>query len=164
MVQSLVGVGTTIEIWLPTASAAGVRDHNAPDFASDDAQTREVLCVLVVDDDSLVLANIVAMLEDLGHQVIAASSALKALSAFDANPGIDVLISDQVMPVMTGLQLIEALTARRPALPVILASGYAEFPLGVDASIVRLAKPFTQQELKSKLNSIAKELSRKPAG
>jgi PAS domain S-box-containing protein len=165
MVQSQVGVGTTIEIWLPMASAAGVRAQNAVDSGqSADAETSGTLCVLVVDDDSLVLANIVAMLEDLGHEVVAAPSALKALNAFDSNPGIDVLVSDQVMPVMTGLQLIEALTARRPTLPVILASGYAEFPVGVDASIVRLAKPFTQQELKSALNPIVKQLSRKAAG
>jgi PAS domain S-box-containing protein len=165
MVQSLVGTGTTVEIWLPMASAAGVRDPNAIDSGRlDDTLPRGSLCVLAVDDDSLVLANVVLMLEDLGHQVIAASSALKALHAFDANPGIDVLISDQVMPVMTGLQLIEALTAKRPTLPVILASGYAEFPLGVDASITRLAKPFTQQELKVALNSIMKELSRRAAG
>jgi YesN/AraC family two-component response regulator len=64
---------------------------------------------------------------------------------------------------MTGLQLIAALTAKRPTLPVILASGYAEFPVGVDASITRLAKPFTQQELKVALNSIVTELSRRAA-
>jgi PAS domain S-box-containing protein len=165
MVQSRVGIGTTVEIWLPVASAVTARDQTAVDSGrSDDVQTRGSLCVLAVDDDSLVLANVVAMLEDLGHEVIAASSAFKALNALEANPGIDVLISDQVMPVMTGLQLIEALTAKRPTLPVILASGYAEFPVGVDASITRLAKPFTQQELKVALNSIVTELSRRAAG
>lgn len=164
MVQSRVGIGTTVEIWLPVASAVAARDQTAVDSGrSDDVQTRGSLCVLAVDDDSLVLANVVAMLEDLGHEVIAASSAFKALNEFEANPGIDVLISDQVMPVMTGLQLIEALTAKRPTLPVILASGYAEFPVGVDASITRLAKPFTQQDLKVALNSIV-ELSRRAAG
>jgi DNA-binding NtrC family response regulator len=162
MVQSLLGQGTTVEIWLPMASAAAVCDQNDIDPSSPgDGQTKASLCVLAVDDDSLVLANIVAMLEDLGHEVIAASSAFKALNAFDKNPGIDVVISDQVMPVMTGLQLIEALTVRRPTLPVILASGYAEFPVGVEASITRLAKPFTQQELKVALRCIAKDLSRR---
>jgi CheY-like chemotaxis protein len=51
------------------------------------------------------------------------------------------------MPVMTGLQLIEILRARRPELPVILATGYAELPPGLSASIGRLSKPFTQRAL-----------------
>ncbi|HEY0745328.1 MAG TPA: PAS domain S-box protein [Steroidobacteraceae bacterium] len=165
MVQSLVGQGTTVEIWLPMASAAAVSDQNASDPSkSGEGQAKASLCVLAVDDDSLVLANVVAMLEDLGHEVISASSAFKALNAFDKNPGIDVLISDQVMPVMTGLQLIEALTVRRPTLAVILASGYAEFPVGVDARITRLAKPFTQQDLKAALTCVAKDLTRRAKG
>ncbi len=58
------------------------------------------------------------------------------------------------MPVTTGLQLIDSLRARRPELPAILATGYAEFPEGVDVSIGRLAKPYTQQQLKTALASI----------
>jgi DNA-binding NtrC family response regulator len=104
------------------------------------------------------------MLEDLGHQTVGASSAFAALTAFDSNPGIDLVISDQIMPVTTGLQLIESLHARRPDLPAILATGYAEFPAGVDASIGRLAKPYTQQQLKAALESIFKATARKTVG
>jgi CheY-like chemotaxis protein len=60
---------------------------------------------------------------------------------------IDLVISDQAMPGMTGTQLASAIKARRPRLPVILATGYAELPLGTDPDIRRLAKPFTQREL-----------------
>jgi CheY-like chemotaxis protein len=51
------------------------------------------------------------------------------------------------MPGMTGLQLVDAIKALQPALPVILATGYAELPRGADPAIPRLAKPFTQREL-----------------
>lgn len=89
----------------------------------DAAPLKSRVFVLAVDDDSLVLANVVAMLEDLGHQAMGASSAFAALTAFESHPGIDLVISDQVMPVTTGLQLIESLRARRPELPAILATG-----------------------------------------
>jgi PAS domain S-box-containing protein len=147
LVQSAPGQGTTIELWLPVstdmASAAGLD----PAVARRPLHANRQLCVLAVDDDSLVLANIAAMLEDLGHRVIAAGSGAKALDAIGSAADIDVLITDQAMPVMTGLQLIDAVSARRPTLPIILATGFAELPDGVRASIGRLSKPFTQRAL-----------------
>ncbi|MEP6546328.1 MAG: PAS domain S-box protein [Gammaproteobacteria bacterium] len=152
-ISSLPGKGTTVEIWLPIVPPAILAEETGVVSGSFDAsQIRTRICVLAVDDDSLVLANVMAMLEDLGHEVIGAASAFHGLAAFDANPGIDLVISDQVMPAMTGLQLLDALRARRPSLPVILATGYAEFPVGVDGAIGRLAKPYTQQELKTALS------------
>ncbi len=158
VLSSLPENGTTVEIWLPIVPPAASRAAE-PDAVSgtfDVSQIRKRLCVLAVDDDSLVLANVLAMLEDLGHEVIGAASGFHALAAFDANPGIDLVISDQIMPAMTGLRLLDALRARRPSLPVILATGYAEFPAGVDSTIGRLAKPYTQLELKVALSSILK--------
>jgi PAS domain S-box-containing protein len=152
MLHSILGKGTTVEIWLPAVRAQSMpltEAVRARTFKGDEAM--RPLCVLAVDDDSLVLSSITAMLEDLGHTVITASSATEALHAFDANPGIDLLISDQAMPVMTGLQLIDALRSRRPSLPAILATGYAELPEGADESVGRLAKPYTQHELQSVL-------------
>ena len=108
-----------------------------------------------MDDDSLVLANIAAMLEDLGHRVIAVGSGARAIEELESTPAIDVVITDQAMPVMTGIQLIEILRARRPKLPIILATGYAELPQGVSASIGRLSKPFTQRALADALAAIA---------
>ena len=95
------------------------------------------------------------MLEDLGHRVIAVGSGAKAIAEIDSEPAIDLVITDQAMPVMTGTQLIEALRARRPELPIILATGYAELPHGVNASIGRLSKPFTQRALAEALAAIA---------
>jgi CheY-like chemotaxis protein len=120
---------------------------------SETVHPKRQLCILAVDDDSLVLANVTAMLEDLGHQVIAVDGGAKALEAIDSRPDIELVISDQAMPVMTGIQLIEQIRARRPALPVILATGYAEMPQTAHVSIAHLAKPFTQRALAEALAS-----------
>jgi PAS domain S-box-containing protein len=146
--RSALGRGTTIELWLPIAKdSAPMTSERDSGEATETAAAKQQLCILAVDDDSLVLANVTAMLEDLGHTVIAVSSGATALQAIDSTPAIDLAITDQAMPVMTGLQLIGEMRARRPALPVILATGYAELPQGVNASIGRLAKPFTQRAL-----------------
>jgi len=60
---------------------------------------------------------------------------------------IDLVITDQAMPHMTGMQLAEAIRAERPDLPIILVTGYAELPPGSDLAIPKLGKPFHQQDL-----------------
>ena len=155
IVQSQVGRGTTIELWFPITTKVEEARAGGPTDLQEGVQTERRLCILAVDDDSLVLANIAAMLEDLGHKVIAVGSGARAIETLESTPGIDLVITDQAMPVMTGTQLIEALRARRPALPVILASGYAELPQGVSASICRLSKPFTQRALAEALAATA---------
>lgn len=150
LVQSVIGRGTTIELWFPITTADGAEEGNRTE-PDDGVYIGRQLCVLAVDDDSLVLANIAAMLEDLGHKVIAVGSGARAIEEIESTPGIDMVITDQAMPVMTGTQLIEQLRARRPELPIILASGYAELPQGVNASISRLSKPFTQRALANAL-------------
>jgi PAS domain S-box-containing protein len=147
IVQSIPGRGTTMELWFPITTKAERASERGSAESQEGARAERPLCVLAVDDDSLVLANVTVMLEDLGHKVIAVGSGARAIEEIEAMPAIDVLITDQAMPVMTGLQLIEILRARRPELPVILATGYAELPQGVSASIGRLSKPFTQRAL-----------------
>jgi CheY-like chemotaxis protein len=155
IVQSVPGRGTTMELWFPITTQADEVGARNPAEAKESVQTERQLCVLAVDDDSLVLANVTAMLEDLGHKVIAAGSGARAIKEIESTPGIDLVITDQAMPAMTGMQLIEILRARRPTLPVILATGYAELPQGISASIGRLAKPFTQRALAEALAAAA---------
>jgi len=154
MAHSAVGRGTTIELWLPLVAdgSAEAVDRDSREIG-ETVRTQRQLCILAVDDDSLVLANVTAMLEDLGHQVIPVGSGTRALEAIESTPAIELVITDQAMPVMTGLQLIEKIRARRPELPVILATGYAEMPQAVNASIARLSKPFTQRALAEALAS-----------
>jgi CheY-like chemotaxis protein len=91
--------------------------------------------------------NTGAMLEDLGHEVLEATSGEQALRVLRRAESIDLVITDQMMPGMTGVQLIDALKAERADLPVILASGYAELPEDRLRGIVRLGKPFEQVDL-----------------
>ena len=105
------------------------------------------LIVLVVDDDPIVLTNMAAMLDDVGHKVSEASSAREALAILRRESGIQLVITDQAMPHMTGLQLIEEMKDNWPDLPVILATGFAELPPGTDLRQITLAKPFRQHDL-----------------
>ena len=146
--HSRVGEGTTVEMWLPVALdgvGGAVRDGGpgAPPASPDQTPLR----ILVVDDDSLVLMNTRAFLEDLGHTVIEADSGQKALRLLVTDPTLNLLITDQAMPELTGLQLAEAVRAHRPDLPIILATGYAELPTDADPGLLRLSKPFTQADL-----------------
>jgi len=147
VLRSRKGEGTTAEIWLPVAAGAAPERAKAVEDAAEPSPpvgTRP-LVVLAVDDDGLVLMNTAAMLEDLGHRALEATSGEQALDILRRGLAVDVVITDQAMPHMTGLQLAEAIRREWPALPVVLATGYAELPHGVD--LRRLGKPFSQQEL-----------------
>ncbi|WP_200905714.1 PAS domain-containing sensor histidine kinase [Methylobacterium sp. ARG-1] len=145
ILRSIKGQGTTAELWLPEAPAGSLRDEATDTGPS--LPHLKALTVLVVDDDPLVLANTAAMLEDLGHAVLEATSATQALRVLRRGESIDLVITDQMMPGMTGAQLIDALRAEHATVPVILASGYAELPEVGLADVVRLAKPFEQADL-----------------
>jgi CheY-like chemotaxis protein len=141
--RSRKGEGTTAELWLPVA---GERVEAAPVEEAAPAETPR-LRVLAVDDDELVLINTAYMLEDLGHEVIRASSGQAALDILKSDQPVDLMITDQAMPLMTGAQLAEAARTWRPDLPVLLATGYAELPPGKGEDLPRLSKPFQQKEL-----------------
>ncbi|GJD48531.1 Sensor histidine kinase RcsC [Methylobacterium crusticola] len=146
-VASTPGQGTSVDLWLPAARPAPAP---APVPVPPPAPLAAVpaCTVLVVDDDGLVRTGTAAMLEDLGHVALEASSAREALALLEAERGIDVVVTDHAMPGMTGLALAHQLRDTRPGLPVILATGYAELPTGEgEPAVPRLSKPFTQEEL-----------------
>ncbi len=146
-ISSRVGEGTCVEFWLPVASADLFdRQPDGAPAPQPTGQPRELL-VLTVDDDALVLMNTAALLEDLGHRVLQAMTPAEALEIVKQTPELDLLITDQAMPQTTGLQLIEAVRALRPLLPVVIATGYAEMPADIPRELVRLSKPFTQGDL-----------------
>ncbi|HEY3947787.1 PAS domain S-box protein [Phenylobacterium sp.] len=145
VVNSRLGEGTRIELWLPQAGDGEVRSA-APASLSEDRVVSRALTVLAVDDDELVLTNTAAMLEDLGHRVLTASSAAQALTLL-ARTKPDLVITDYAMPHETGLQLAQKIREKRPELPVILATGFAELPPGAGDDLPRLAKPYSQPEL-----------------
>jgi CheY-like chemotaxis protein len=105
------------------------------------------LTILTVDDDPLVALNTLSLLEELGHTVYSVSSGSRALEVLRREGHIDLVITDQAMPGMTGSELASKIHAEKPDLPVILATGYAELPPGEGRGIPRLAKPFRQGDL-----------------
>ncbi|MGE0665009.1 MAG: PAS domain S-box protein [Sphingomonadales bacterium] len=143
--RSRIGEGTTAEMWFPVASEAARPAGREPEAAAPVAETRH-LSVLAVDDDPLVLHNTAAMLADMGHAVLTAASGAEALDILNIRR-VDLVLTDHAMPHMTGAQLAEMIQARWPAVPAILATGFAELPPGTGAGLPKLAKPFTQDEL-----------------
>jgi hypothetical protein len=143
IIKSHKGEGTTAELWIPVATqgsvAIPVEENAAPPVSR--------LCVLVVDDDSLVLTSTCLLLEDLGHRVISAVSGAQALKVFDSEQAIDLVITDMAMPQMDGAHLAQAIRSIKPDLPIILATGYAERLEGFATRLPRLSKPFTQLNL-----------------
>ena len=143
-ISSVRGEGTTVELWLPAATA-----QQTPVAAAAPAApvASRPLRVLAVDDDVLVLFNTVAMLEELGHHVCQASSGHEAVALVRSGEPFDLVITDQAMPQMTGVQLAGAIRHERPELPILLATGYAELPSGAPTDLPRLGKPFFQHDL-----------------
>lgn len=144
--NSQKGEGTTAEIWLPVGKVSQPAQQ-AGRFIQDRVPGTRPLVVLAVDDDGLVLMNTAVMLQDMGHTVFEATSGNQALEILRREPSVDLVITDHAMPRMTGAQLAAAIKAERPDLRVILATGYAELPPGVEADLPKLAKPFRQQDL-----------------
>ena len=118
---------------------------------------RGSLVVVAVDDDPLVLLNTVAMLEDLGHQAYSASSGKQALDILRREGRVDVVVTDQAMPHMTGVQLAQAIAGEWPELPVVLATGYAEVKGGGAAELRKISKPFTQNDLAAELAGVPRK-------
>ncbi|WP_438752284.1 PAS domain S-box protein [Pararhizobium sp. O133] len=151
VVKSRQGMGTTAELWLPVADV--VDESSLIPVEQPEIAPARPLTVLAVDDDGLVLMNTVLMLEDLGHRPIEAHSGEKALEILKAGPLPDVVITDHAMPHMTGAELATRIGDLYPDLKVILATGYAELPDGINIDLPRLAKPFTQRQLNEILAS-----------
>jgi PAS domain S-box-containing protein len=150
--KSDLGKGTSAELWLPVATS-GPKAVPADQPPETPARMRP-LTILAVDDDALILMNTAAMLEDMGHKVLEASSAEEALRIFRERLEIDVIITDYAMPGLTGAQLAAAVRGERPGIPVILATGYGELPAPVEQPILRLAKPFGEAELQRAVTEI----------
>jgi PAS domain S-box-containing protein len=154
VLHSAMGEGTTAEIWLPVAMADRKTSAAAVSASKTVGPFVEPMTVLAVDDDDIVLLNTAAMLTDMGHTVLQAQSGHEAMRILGGNP-VDLLITDFAMPGMTGGELVDAVRAGWPELPVLIVSGYAEIPEGVAVGIPRLPKPFRPYELASAIAATA---------
>ncbi|SEM73212.1 PAS domain S-box-containing protein [Loktanella fryxellensis] len=154
--SSEVGGGTTALLYLPAATAETqlVTEVSAPAPApAPTASERRTLVILAVDDDVLVSMGTVGLLEDLGHEVIAAYSGAEGLARLAERADIDLILTDQAMPKMTGVEMACQIRLTRPDIPIILATGYADMPDGAAGLITeRLEKPFSDAALERLLD------------
>jgi CheY-like chemotaxis protein len=113
--------------------------------------------ILVVDDDALICLNMADQLVELGYKALEAYSGREALALLDQHPEIRLIVTDYSMPLMTGVELIEAALAKRPDLLVLLTTGYAELPEGIACTLPRLEKPFSEEQLAKKIAELFAE-------
>jgi len=150
LLSSMVGKGTTATLVLPVATSAPELEGPAPVAQ----KIERSAVILLVDDDPLIAMSTTEMLEDLGHRVIGVNSGLHALDILKSDQEIDLMVTDHMMPGMTGIELAIASRQLRPQLPVLLATGYAELPDGVRVDLPRLAKPYHQDQLRERLDQL----------
>jgi PAS domain S-box-containing protein len=148
--SSTVGVGTTVEIWLPVTQGEALI---AAARETDGAVAAGAGVVLLVDDEDLIRTSTAQMLGDMGYVVIEVASAREALPHLD-DPRIDLMITDHLMPGMSGTELAREAQAKRPNLPILIISGFAEVE-DVAPDLPRLMKPFRASELAAGLATLA---------
>jgi signal transduction histidine kinase/ActR/RegA family two-component response regulator len=147
-IRSEPNAGTIVELWLPRANCAPAVVLRSTEPSAESRPVITPCKVLIVDDDTLVMTGTAAMILDLGHTPVEAHSGAEALHLLDSGLKVDVVLTDHVMPIMTGLQLAGCIQEKFPGLPIILATGYAELPVDPSSlGIARLAKPCTQHEI-----------------
>jgi CheY-like chemotaxis protein len=140
-VSSQPGLGTSVRVYLP-AEKRIVRDEG---LSVDDLSGSQT--ILMVDDEDLLLTMGKTILSTYGYQVLTANGGQKALEILSRKETpVDLVITDLVMPVMSGRELIEHIRKLSPGTRIICTSGYV-WPAGQESDGAYLQKPFTSQEL-----------------
>jgi two-component system, NtrC family, sensor kinase len=154
-IYSEVGEGSTVKIYLPRFyGETPVPDQNVPD--SSRGQTGE--CVLVVEDDADVRTYVLDTLGGLGYDVLEAKSGDDALQMMEQYKGINLLLTDVVMPGMNGRKLAEEASQRYPRLKVLYMTGYSRNAIvhqgRLDRGVELIQKPFTSEHLSAMVRKV----------
>jgi PAS domain S-box-containing protein len=153
-VETRLGGGTSVKVFLPRADVVLSEREREPVDAQQDPHTKMTVRVLVVDDDKAVLRTTVRMLDALGYAAVPAAFGGEALRLIASGLEIDLVLADFAMPGMTGVDLAETIRATRPDLPVILVTGHGNREALKDFGEARiLQKPYAEAELKEKIAS-----------
>jgi PAS domain S-box-containing protein len=155
-VYSEPGMGTAFRIYLPRTDEASEPVEDGPDAQSDRGGDETVL---VAEDDELLRKAAVAVLGKQGYHVLPVADGTAALALARDHPGeIHVLLTDLIMPGMSGRALAEALVAVRPSVRILFMSGYTDDTVlrqGVlDAGVAFLQKPFNARALARKVREV----------
>jgi CheY-like chemotaxis protein len=148
-IRSAPGLGTTVELWLPLASGAVSNGSSTVP----DTEVHGAGIVLLVDDEELVRASTAGMLADLGYRVVEADCGESALALVNQGLVPKLLVTDQLMPGLSGTDLAVRLRDRFAALPVLIVSGYADLD-SLSPAFPHLSKPFRQAELAAALDKV----------
>ena len=141
--ESTLGKGTCARLYLPAAAATTIGPSIEPEAW---IQSRSSLKVLLVDDEEIVRQGTMALLVELGHDVTQAESGAEALGLL-RNAPFDILVTDYLMPGMSGLDLAREARHLRHDLPILMISGFADLSGDGANTVTRLPKPFHIDEL-----------------
>jgi two-component system cell cycle sensor histidine kinase/response regulator CckA len=157
-VYSEVGFGSSFKVYFPQDGVAALPVETPAPVLSSARAHEGGETVLVVEDAAALRELTKRLLETHGYTVVVARDAREAMRIFDENASIDVLLTDVVMPGLSGPELTQELTARRPGLKVIYMSGYTDEAIvqhGVlQPGIAFLHKPFTSDVLARKIRDV----------
>jgi CheY-like chemotaxis protein len=153
--RSNVGEGTTIQIYLPVSESAEAAQHHDHAGAVHSGTER----ILFVDDEEMLVEMNVDWLSSLGYIVVARSDSREALDYIRRHKNaIDLLITDQTMPVMTGSELARAALAIRADLPIILCTGFSTETDSDQAAAIGikgfLMKPYRSDEMSRMIRDV----------
>ena len=146
------GVGTEVRVLMPRAAIRRPVASGAEKQSNARALSMAGRKILVVDDDARVREITATMLQDLGYVVVEAGSGGAALDQLDRLSDVDLLMVDYAMPGMNGADVMREALARRPGLPVLFVTGYADLGALSDVGEHRIIqKPFHEDELAAKV-------------
>ena len=154
-VATEVGRGTTFQVFFPCYEQGLIEEHQE--------ETERILTgdekILVVDDEGSIVELHKLSLERLGYHVVGTTSSMEALALFKADPqSFAILISDQTMPQMTGLELGKHILSIRPELPIIICTGYSSILSNKEAEEVGVAailmKPVERKQLALQIRTL----------
>ena len=153
-IETGVGAGTRVCVFLPRAQAAA----SAPQRSAFLSQSLEAYArdaaILLVDDDEAVRDTTAHMLRELGFTVIQVGSGGGALEILGSDRRIDLMLVDFAMPGMNGAEVARAAAAKRPGLPILFVTGYADISAMTDVGHQVLRKPFEERELAERLANV----------
>ncbi len=159
-IDTTLGKGTSIHVFLPRAQVNGALvPHAEPALWSGQAtRASSGRLILLVDDDGAVREITAKMLQDLGYDVVEAGSGGAALDLITREPRIALSLLDYAMPGMSGAEVAQEVHKRRPGLPVVFITGYADLTalkeVGEDYII---QKPFREADLAEKVGRTMRE-------
>ena len=162
VISSRPNAGTTVDLYLPATAPPEIAAPGAA--VAPGAEPTAAMTILVVDDEPLVLENTAALLEELGHTVRLAGSGPAALAELDADRSIELIVTDQMMPGMTGTQMARRAQLDHGEMKVLIVSGYAEVGEAEDLRYPLLQKPFDRSALARALRRLAVERHPVPSG